>query len=136
MWHYGAQWIIAGLYIDAIIRFQAFSEFDNFSISKDLEIEEFSKLVIEATKNGIKRTATENGFYNKQLAIELSKGVLYNRLLELLKSNKSYEYKIIHIVDTYRTFRFLATTYYYEGGRKETGVDYILEAMFKKYPNR
>lgn len=118
---------IAGNYVH-FIRLYNLSKYINSSISRlinELKKEHFANLVSEATQNGIKKSATKNGFYNKELAIKLSKGVLLNKMEELLKSNKELAYKVVFIADSYIALSYLSL------GVKGVQVEMILEKINK-----
>ncbi len=100
---------IADSYIELLIKscgiplHPPFKE-ERFSVVKDMEKKEFSKKLDLALKQGIKSTATSNGFYNEKLAIKIAKGCLFNELFSFLynwNTSKDYIYKVIYSTDRY-----------------------------------
>jgi len=92
------------------------------------EDEEFANLVVEAAKNGIKKTATKDAFYDKWLALELARGVVYIKLINLLDSDRSLAYKVIHIADSYIALEILTDYLKIPSARNDA-----LERVLKKY---
>ena len=92
----------------------------------NIENNDFATLLSEAERNGIKKTATENGFYNKKLAKQLAEVILINKIEDLYKSNKELAYRVVYIADANTALHKL--TYEYESEQEE-----MLEIMINKY---
>jgi hypothetical protein len=101
-----------------------------FSIAIDLlEDENFRNLVSKASKEGIKATATTNGFYSKKLAIKLGRGIVYNKMKYLYHDkNKSLAYKACYIADLYSALGRLSDNSYHDYLER---CDEILEKIEK-----
>lgn len=100
-------------------------------ILDNVDNNDFATLLSEAEKNGIKKAATENGFYNKKLAKQLAEVILINRIEELYKSNRELSYRIVYIADAIIALFNLtnnAMGYLEEEKRTET-----LKMMLNKY---
>ena len=122
------------VYIEMLIRSFGISSYSykdkRFLIAEDLKDEKFAKLVSEATKNGIKKTTTENGFYNRELAMRVSKGILLNKINGLLNFNKDYSYVVVYIADTYRALSELSDEGQWPGQNREK-QNKMLEKMIQ-----
>jgi len=126
---------IAKEYMEAVIYFVCNFSYYNNSISNvvnDLKDEQFSKLISEASVNGIKKVATVNGFYNKKLALKLSRAILFNNIQKLLKSNQELAYRIVYVADYYIAFKKLNEDSYPFSSQNEEIQDEVLNIMLKK----
>jgi len=90
----------------------------------NIENNDFATLLSEAERNGIKKTATENGFYNKKIAKQLAEIILINKIENLYKSNKELAYRVVYIADANTALHKLT----YESEQEE-----MLEIMINKY---
>lgn len=131
---------ISSYYMSVITHFVCdFKPYDFFSIiekdfnkenssilEKDLNDEKFSTLLSYALENGIKRAATDNGFYNKRLAKRLSLAILVRTIENLLNSKQEMTDRIIYLADTYCAFDLL---------KREVFGDEMFEKILKKYPS-
>jgi hypothetical protein len=119
---------IAEYYLDAIVRLlfngkTRYGEESLVATENRLKDENFANLVLEARKKGIKSVTTENGFYDKNLAFRVARGILYSEMKELLNSNQEIVYRILYVADYFNAF--IDLTNQNEG---------VLERMLKKYP--
>lgn len=127
---------IAENYMEAIIFFVCNFEYLDNSISNvvnNLKDEQFSKLVSEASTNGIKQVSTVNGFYNRELALKLSKAILFNKIQNLIKSNQEMAYRIVYVADYYIAFLKLNYDRNNLSSENEKVQNRVLDIMLKKY---
>jgi len=90
----------------------------------NIENNNFANLLSQAERNGIKKTATKNGFYNKKLAKQLAEVILINKIENLYKSNKALAYRIAYIGDANIALHKL---------RYKSEQEEMLEIMINKY---